>query len=120
MQELLKQIGRPYEMFNEDQTYQGCFFPVQLLYPHLPKYKLRSMDDDKNYYYGLSKLQKHCIMIERSQLKQGDIIATRFRDELHVAIYYEYNKVIEVFKGHSLQIGRIDKFKENIICFRIP
>ena len=54
MQELLKQIGRPYEMFNEDQTYQGCFFPVQLLYPHLPKYKLRSRDDDKNYHYGLS------------------------------------------------------------------
>lgn len=116
--ELLKQIGRPYEMFNEDGTYQGCFYPVQFLYPKKPKYKLRSKNDDKNYLYGLSKIKKHCIEISPAELKAGDIITTRFRDELHVAIYYEFEKIIHVFKNHTLQIGRLKLFN-NYKAFRV-
>lgn len=116
--ELIKQVGRPYEMFNEDGTYQGCFYPVQFLYPDKPKYKLRSKDDDKNYMYGMAKLKKHCVQIDKDDLKQGDIIATRYRDELHVAIFYEYDKIIHVFKDHTLQIGRYKMFK-NFECYRV-
>lgn len=115
---LLEQIGRGYEMFNDDGTYQGCFYPVQVLYPDKPKYKLRSNDDDKNYFYGINKLRKHCIAINPDDLAAGDIIATRFRDELHVAIYYEFGKIIHVFKGHTLQIGRLKMFK-NYLAFRV-
>lgn len=110
--ELLNEIGRPYEMFNEDGTYQGCFYPVQFLYPQKPRYKLRSEDDDKNYYYGIAKLKKHCTQISPQELQMGDIIATRFRDELHVAVYYEFGKIIHVFKEHTLQIGRLKMFKD--------
>jgi len=91
---LLEQVGRPYEMFNNDGTYQGCFYPVQFLYPDKPKYKLRSMNDDKNYLYGLSKIKKHCEEISPTDLDVGDIIVTRFKDELHVAIYLEFGKII--------------------------
>lgn len=108
---LLEQVGRPYEMFNEDGTYQGCFYPVQFLYPQKPRYKMRSKDDDKNYWYGLSKLKKHCIEIDANELQMGDIIATRFKDELHAAIYFEFGKIIHVFKDHTLQIGRLKMFK---------
>lgn len=116
--DLLKQVGRPYQMFNEDGTYQGCFYPVQMLYPDKPRYKLRSQDDDKNYFYGISKLKKHCKIILAEELKEGDIIATRFRDELHVAVYWKFGKIIHVFKDHTLQIGRLGLFK-NCICFRV-
>lgn len=109
---LLEQVGRSYEMFNEDGTYQGCFYPVQFLYPKKPRYKLRSNDDDKNYFYGISKLKKHCKEIPQDELQAGDIIATRFKDELHVAVYLEYGKIIHVFKDHTLQIGRLKMFKE--------
>jgi len=109
---LLEQVGRPYEMFNKDGTYQGCFYPVQFLYPNKPRYKLRSLDDDKNYLYGLSKIKKHCIEISPADLDAGDIVVTRFKDELHVAVYFEYGKIIHVFKNHSLQIGRLKMFKE--------
>lgn len=109
---LLKQVGRPYEMFNVDGTYQGCFYPVQFLYPQKPKYKLRSMNDDKNYIYGISKIKKHCDEIFPAELMEGDIIATRFKDELHVAVYWEFGKIIHVFKNHSLQIGRLKMFKD--------
>lgn len=117
--ELLHEIGRPYEMFNNDGTYQGCFYPVQKLYPDKPKYKLRSNNDDKNYFYGIAKLKKHCIEITREELKKGDIIATRFRNELHVAVYYEYDKIIHVFKEHTLQIGRLSLFKNETKFFRV-
>lgn len=72
--ELLKQVGRPYEMFNEDGTYQGCFYPVQFLYPDKPKYKMRSNDDNKNYNYGLSKIKQNCEEISVEELQKGDII----------------------------------------------
>ncbi len=116
--ELLLEVGRPYEMFNDDGTYQGCFYPVQKLYPDKPKYKLRSNDDDKNYFYGLSKLKKHCVEISPEELKKGDIIATRFRNELHVAVFYEYDKIIHVFRGHTLQISRLKIFND-YKCFRV-
>ena len=109
---LLEEIGRPYEMFNDDGTYQGCFYPVQFLYPHKPRYNLRYQNDDKNYFYGLSKIKKHCEEISPAELSAGDIILTRFKDELHVAVYLEFGKIIHVFKNHTLQIGRLKMFKE--------
>ena len=113
------EIGsREYEMYNDDGTYQGCFYPVQVLYPDKPRYKLRSADDDKNYNYGLNKIKKHCKRVKPDEIKQGDLIVTRFRDELHVAVYYEYGKIIHVFRGHSLQIGRLKMFK-NYLVFRV-
>jgi len=116
--ELLKQVGRPYQKLTDDGTYQGCFYPVQFLYPDKPKYKLRSDDDNKNYIYGLNKIKKHCVEIEPNELKIGDIIVTKFRDELHVAVYYEFGKIIHVFKDHTLQISRLKIFKD-YKCFRV-
>lgn len=116
--DLLKEVGRPYQMFNEDETYQGCFYPVQFLYPDKPRYRLRSSDDDKNFFYGIAKIKKHCTEISAEELKEGDIIATRFKDELHVAIYWQYGKIIHVFKDHTLQIGRLKMFKD-FQCFRV-
>lgn len=109
---LLQQVGRPYQMFNKDGTYQGCFYPVQFLYPDKPRYRLRSKDDDQNYYYGIEKIKKHCKEISPAELEAGDIIATRFKNELHVAVYFEYGKIIHVFKDHTLQIGRLKMFKD--------
>ena len=116
--ELLLEVGRPYEMFNDDGTYQGCFYPVQKLYPDKPRYKLRSRNDDKNYFYGLKKIMEHCEEINHDELRKGDIITTRFRNELHVAVFYEYDKIIHVFKDHTLQISRLKIFKD-YKCFRV-
>ena len=116
--ELLKQVGRPYKMFNDDGTYQGCFYPIQFLYPDKPRYKLRTRDNDKNYFYGLKKIKEHCKEINPEELQKGDIIVTRFRDELHVAVFYEYGKIIHVFRDHTLQISRLKIFRE-YKCYRV-
>jgi hypothetical protein len=42
----------------------------------------------------------------------GDLIVTRFNDELHVAVFLQFGKIIHVFRGHSLQIGRLKMFKD--------
>lgn len=113
IQELLQQVGRPYQMFNDDGTYQGCFYPVQFLYPDKPRYKLRSLDDDKNYWYGFAKIKEHCAEIPLDEpVKAGDLIVTRFNDELHVAVFWKFGKIIHVFRNHSLQVGRLKLFKE--------
>lgn len=118
IEDLLKKIGTPYKMFDENGYYLGCFMPVFELYPDKQRYKLRSNDDDKNFYYGIAKIRKHCTEILKEELQAGDIIATRYRDELHVAIYWEYGKIIHVFKDHTLQIGRLKMFKD-FQCFRV-
>lgn len=115
---LLSLVGTPYKMFDENGHYLGCFMPVYELYPEKPRYKLRSNDDDKNFWYGIAKIKKHCEEITPEELKEGDIIATRFRDELHVAVYYQDGKIIHVFKDHALQIGRLKMFKD-FQCFRV-
>lgn len=116
--ELLKQVGRPYEMLNKDGTYCGCFYPVQFLYPDKPRYKMRSLDDDENYIYGIELIKKHCTEIKPEELKKGDLVVTRYKDELHVAVYYEYGKIIHVFREHELYIGKLDMFN-NYRCFRV-
>lgn len=115
---LLNQVGRPYKMYNDDGTYQGCFYPIQFLYPDKPKYKLRSEDDDQNYWYGIEKLKKHCTEINSEELKPGDIVITKYKNELHAAIFLEYGKIIHVFKGHTLQVGRLKMFN-NFQSFRV-
>ena len=118
VEDLLKEVGRPYQMFDNEGFYLGCFYPVYFLYHDKPHYKLPSEDVDKNFLYGIARIKKHCIEIKPEELQKGDIIATRFRDELHVAIYYEYGKIIHVFKDHTLQIGRLKLFN-NYQCFRV-
>ena len=109
---LLKQIGRPYEMFNEDETYQGCFYPLQFLYPKIKRYKLRSENHEKNYLYGMAKLKKYFREIHPDELHTGDIITTKYRGVLHIGVYLDYGKIIHVFKDHTLQIGRLKMFKD--------
>lgn len=112
IKELLEMIGRPYEMNNEDGTYQGCFYPMQFLYPKIPKYKMRTKNKEKNYLYGLSKINKYFREIHPSELRSGDLVTTKFNDVLHVAIYLDFGKIIHVFDKHTLQIGRLKMFRD--------
>lgn len=112
-------IGEPYVKFNDDGTYRGCFRPIQLLYPEKPRYKMRSENDDKNFYYGIAKIRKHCTEIQRNELRAGDIVATRFKDELHVALYLSYGKVLHVCRELTMRISKMDLFKGECKYFRM-
>lgn len=109
---LLEQVGRPYQMFNEDGTYQGCFYPVQFLYPKIKRYKMLTKDHEKSYIYGMKKLKKYFKEICVNDLQAGDVIATKYKGALHIAVYLDFGKIIHVFNGHTLQIGRLKLFKD--------
>lgn len=112
MKSLLEQVGRPYQMYNEDGTYQGCFYPLQVLYPKIKRYKMLTEDREKSYVYGMKKLKKHFKEVGVNDLQMGDVITTKYKGALHIAIYLEFGKIIHVFNGHSLQIGRLKMFRD--------
>ena len=54
---LLEQIGRPYEMFNKDGTYQGCFYPLQFFISGYKTLQTPYKNYEKNYIYGMAKIK---------------------------------------------------------------
>ena len=64
-------------------------------------------------YSGCEKIREHCREVSDEEFYQtGDIVVTRFKDELHVAIFWQFGKIIHVFRDHTLQIGRLKMFKD--------
>lgn len=115
---LLEQVGRPYQMYNEDGTYQGCFYPLQFLYPKIKRYKMLTENREKSYIYAMNKLKKYFKEVGVNDLQAGDVITTKYKGVLHIAIYLEFGKIIHVFRNHNLQIGRLKMFR-NFQSFRV-
>lgn len=118
LKELLKHIGKPFKVLNDDGTLQGCTYPLQVLYGDKAKITVNVNDYENTYIIALKEILKYCIEIDRKDLKQGDIIITKFCNEVHCAIYYEFGKIIHTFKNNNLQIGRLNLFKD-YKCFRV-
>lgn len=117
--QLIDLIGEPYQMLNDDGTYRGCFRVVQVLYPEKPCYNLPSKNPEKNYLYALSKIKKHCIEIKKEELKKGDLITCEFNNELHVAVYFEYGKIIHVFREHEMFISKLEMLNKRLNYWRV-
>lgn len=115
--ELLKQVGKPYQMFNEDGSYCGCFYPMYFLYPQIPRY-IMTKSEDALFENCIDEFYKHCKEINKEELKKGDLIAIDFKGILHVAIYYEFGKIIHIFDGRTLEVGKLKYFRD-YKCFRV-
>ena len=118
-EKLLSMVGTPYRMFDDNGNYEGCFLPIYTLYPQGKHYKLPSENPQKNYLYGMAKIRRQAHEITREELHKGDIIACMYNDELHVAIYWEYGKIIHVFRKHELFISKIDMLKYDMSYWRV-
>lgn len=110
--DLKKEVGRKYEMFFEDGNYQGCFFPFYFVFIDIPKFPLPTADPADNWDYGIDLIKKHCIEISKDEIQPGDMLVTRFKKELHVALYIGDERIIHVFRDNSLQISRVQMFRE--------
>ena len=117
MEELLSKIGEEYQMFFEDGNYRGCFYPVYVLYPHLPKYPLNAKDPSESWEYGLNLILNHADRIKGVEAKEGDLLVCRYNNELHVAVVLADNKCIHVFRGHTMRINRLSFFGERPLMF---
>lgn len=114
--EIIKEVGRPYEDFDENGHYIGCFYPVYRLYPHLKRYKLRTNDKNKQFNYCLSKMRKNFEFILQKDAKVGDVIMTDIKGIFHVGLFLGYGKILHLFKGGTLQIGKIKQFRNHCFC----
>ena len=119
LQEVKSLVGEPYEMFfeGEDKHYKGCFAPVYILYPHLPKYPLPGADPENNFDYGMVKILKNAYPIEKKDIRAGDVLVTRYKNELHVALMVDRFNLIHVFRNHTAQINKLSFFKKEKIRF---
>lgn len=112
MEDLIQQVGRPYQMVNRDKTYQGCFYPMQFLYPDLPRFEMPHGNLREVGEFALAKIKEYFDEIPPAELNAGDIIVTEIKGAFHVAVYWEFGKIIHVFKDHTLQIGRLKIFRD--------
>jgi len=119
IEKLINKVGTSYQMFYEDGNYLGCFFPVYEVYPHLPKFPLPDTDlkKPKNFDFGIARMLENMDEIKEESLQLGDILATRYNDELHVALYLGKGKFIHVFRDHTLQINSINFFKKDRVRY---
>ena len=116
--ELKSKVGTPYQMFDENKNYIGCFYPIYFVYPNLPRYPLPSDNHQANYHYGMAKILQSAKEIQEKDLQAGDVVACKFNNELHVALYIGEQRIIHVFRGHTLQISRL-KILKDYKCFRV-
>jgi len=123
LENLKNQVGREYKMFFDDGNYEGCFYPVYFLYPNLPRYPLPNIDvkAKENFTYGIKKILKSFKRVDKKDAEKGDMFACDFDGELHVGILLEGDKLIHVFRGHTLKIDRLSFYQrrfKNLMFFR--
>jgi hypothetical protein len=119
IQEAKKLVGQPYEMFfeGEDKYYKGCFAPVYFAYPNLPKYPLPGADPENNFDYGMVKILKSAYPIDKKDIQAGDVLVTKYKNELHVGLMVDKFRLMHVFRNHTMQIDRLTFFKKEKIKF---
>lgn len=116
--ELKKLVGKPYKMFFEDGNYCGCFFPIYEVYPDLPRHPLFSENMADNWDYGINLILESAYEIPSEEVKAGDVLVTKYRKELHVALCIGEGKIIQVFRDRTLEISRAQNcFRERFVKY---
>ena len=119
---LKERIGQPYQMFWSSGEYQGCFLPVYIVYPDLPRYPLGADADShkRNFVYGMRIIQNHAKEIRLEEVEAGDVLACEYNGELHVALMLNTSDLIHVFRGKSLMQHSLSFFgKRELKFFRV-
>ncbi|MDR1169051.1 MAG: hypothetical protein LBK53_09235 [Heliobacteriaceae bacterium] len=103
-------IGKPYS-----QITMGCMQPVYLLKPDLPQYDFNL---DINYFLPLVK--KHYEEIDINEIKSGDLLMIKVREDYHFAIFKEPNLIYHCTKNSKLRLSRIELYRKYIVkAFRL-
>lgn len=98
-------VGRAYRDFDPNGYYIGCFEPLYLLWPHLPKGKLPSRESAyfaKAYFHFLENFEPV------KEPKLLDIVAFCLPgDVFHVGVLLTHSTFLHVQRGGSFEIRRL-------------
>jgi hypothetical protein len=115
MNELVKLVGKPYQEFDEDGNYIGCFEPMYFLYPHLPKFRLPE-NKEIFFNFALGKIEENFNKIPLNEICAGDIVVFRQPNNiLHLGVYLGSFRLIHTYKKLKMMINKIDLNNKRII-----
>lgn len=97
---LYKHIGS----YNEQLD---CLYPVYLLYPEIPKYKLVQ---DENYFQPL--IEKY--FCKTAESKEGDLLVFKFQNKFHFGIYNGCGKFFHCCKKFKLRLSRMKLYQKSL------
>lgn len=86
---------------------QDCLFPVYLLYPKIPEYKL--LQDE---VYIKTLIKRHFFEVKSPE--KGDLIFFYFVNGFHFGIYAGNNEFFHSCKKHGLRISRLSGYKKQL------
>lgn len=102
---LEKHIGDKYS-----ENTRGCLSPVFLMHPDLPKYEFIN---DKDYFLPI--VENHCNEKSLKDIKSGDLLMIKVREEYHFAIFKSPDLIFHCTENSKLRKSKIDIYKKYII-----
>lgn len=117
LENLKKLVGKGYQKLGKNGIYFGCFEPLYVCFPTLPKYKLPN-DSSKHFEFSLQKLEQVSEKIEQNDLSEGDVIVFRLpKNIFHIGIYAGSGKMFQTFAQNTMQISRVNFNNHRIVGF---
>ncbi len=84
-----------------------CLYPIYLLYPKIPKYKLIQ---DEEYIKTL--VNKHFTEISITDVQKGNLLIFKFFNGFHFGIYAGNNKFFHCCNKHKLRLTNLSAYKK--------
>jgi hypothetical protein len=110
---LYKNIGKKYAKFDKDGLALGCVMPVYLLFPDAKRYEFID-----NIDFILEKLKLDFNVIEKKELKEGDVIVFSYKRFNHLSIYAGNDRIFHCTENNTLQLSRLSNKKNAKYYFR--
>jgi hypothetical protein len=112
-------VGRPYKDFDAQGNYIGCFEPLYLLWPELPRFKL---PERQSAYFAVAYFHFLQNFSPVKVPKPLDVAVFRFPGDIfHVGVYISQTNFIHVQRGNYFEIRRLrqfEKYKIGDFCLR--
>lgn len=87
-----------------------CLYPVYLLYPRIPKYKIIQ---DEDYFLPLvKKYFKEIALSKKTIFIKGDLLIFKLYNGFHFGIYAGNEEFFHFCKRHNLRITRLSGYKK--------
>ena len=109
LEELIKQVGKPYQKYDEFGLASGCMAPVWFLYPDIPRYDWPE-DETRIAEYMEELFVLHAKIIDLDEMQPGDLIMVQMLFGLvHPGVYLGSGRMLHCMKETGWESMRISR-----------